>query len=179
MNRIDTSLNASRRPVLLITLAVALFAVLITFGVLSTTGLLTPAVPTRQAMVHTTGSQVMPFDLNKTTHIFEMTDRGGVQRVVAKDPTDADQIALVQQHLKHETMQFRAGNFTDPASIHGVEMPGLRDLSAGAARVTVEYIALPNGAQITYTTQDAHLVTAIHQWFGAQLSDHGHDAMSQ
>ncbi len=179
MNPIDASLNASRRPVLLITLGVALLAVLITLGVLYTTGLFTPAVPTRQAMVHTTGSQVMPFDLTKTTHIFDMTDTGGVQRVVVKNPTDADEIALVQQHLQHEAMQFRAGNFTDPASIHGVEMPGLRDLAAGAARVTVDYIALPNGAQITYTTQDAHLVTAIHQWFGAQLSDHGHDAMSQ
>jgi hypothetical protein len=163
MNPVDAPLNLSRRPVLLITFGVAVLAVLITFGVLSTTGLFTPAVPTRQAMVHTTGSQVMPFDLNKTTHIFDMTDTGGVQRVVVKNPTDADQIVLVQQHLQHETMQFRAGNFTDPTSIHGVEMPGLRDLSAGAAKVTVEYRALPNGAQITYTTQDAHLVTAIHQ----------------
>jgi hypothetical protein len=130
-------------------------------------------------MVHTLGSQVMPFDLNKTTHIFNMTDTGGVQRVVVKDSKDTDQIALVQQHLQHEVMQFRAGNFADPALLHGMDMPGLRDLAAGAAKITIEYTALANGAQITYTTQDVHLVTALHQWFGAQLSDHGHDAMSQ
>jgi hypothetical protein len=81
MNPVDAALNLSRRRVLLIALGVALLAVLITFGALSTTGLFTPAAPTRQAMVHSTGSQVMPFDLNKTTHIFDMTDTGGVQRV--------------------------------------------------------------------------------------------------
>jgi hypothetical protein len=57
-------------------------------------------------------------------------------------------------------------------------MPGLRDLVAGAAKISVEYTALPNGAQIAYITQDPQLITALHQWFDAQLSDHGHDAMS-
>jgi hypothetical protein len=49
----------------------------------------------------------------------------------------------------------------------------------GRNAIWIYLTALPNGAQITYTTQDAHLVTALHQWFGAQLSDHGHDTMSQ
>jgi hypothetical protein len=74
-------------------------------------------------------------------------------------------------------MQFSSGNFADPTTIHGADMPGVRELAAGTAKITVAYTALADGAQITYTTQDAHLVTALHQWFGAQLSDHGHDAM--
>jgi len=36
---------------------------------------------------------------------------------------------------------------------------------------------LPNGAQLANTTNDAQLITAMHQWFGAQISDHGHDAI--
>jgi hypothetical protein len=164
---------------MLIAFGSAFLAVLATLGVLYTAGLFTPATPTRQAIVHAIGSQVMPFDLDKTTHIFDMSDTGGVQRVVVKDPKDTAQIALIQQHVEHEAMQFRAGNFADPATLHSTNMPGLQDLTAGAAKITIEYTALPNGAQITYTTQDAHLVTALHQWFGAQLSDHGHDAMSQ
>jgi hypothetical protein len=40
----------------------------------------------------------------------------------------------------------------------------------------MEYTALPNGGQITFTTDDLHLITATHRWFGAQLSDHGADA---
>jgi hypothetical protein len=179
MNPTDTSTHSGRRPGLPIVFGIVLVAVLAALGVLYAAGLLTPTAPSRQAMVRIAGSQVMPFDLGKTTHIFDMTDTGGVQRVVVKDPNDADQIALVQQHLQHEAMQFRAGDFADPLSIHGTHMPGLRDLTAGAAKINVEYTALPNGGQITYSTQDTHLVTALHQWFGAQLSDHGHDAMSQ
>ena len=178
MSPTDTSIGSHRRPILPIVLGTALVEVLATLAVLHEAGLFTPAQISRQAQVHTMGGQVMPFDLDKTTHIFDTTETGGVQRVVVKDSRDADQIALVQQHLQHEAMQFRAGDFADPASIHGTEMPGLRDLAAGAAKISVEYTALPNGTQIAYTTQDPQLITALHQWFGAQLSDHGHDAMS-
>jgi hypothetical protein len=55
-------------------------------------------------------------------------------------------------------------------------MPGVKELAAGAAQIKIEYMALPNGAQITFTTRDLNLITAIHRWFGAQLSDHGSDA---
>ena len=135
-----------------------------------------PPSPNQQVTVHDMGPQVMPFDLSRTTHIFEMTESGGVQQVIAKDPGDDAQIALIQQHIQHEAMQFRAGDFSDPASLHGADMPGLEELAGGAAQIKIEYMALPNGAQITFTTQDLHLITAIHRWFGAQLSDHGADA---
>jgi hypothetical protein len=130
----------------------------------------------RQEHIHHMGSGVMPFDLSKTTHVFQMTEEGGIQRVFAKDPTDTKQIALVQQHLHHEAERFQKGDFSDPAALHGEEMPGLKELTAGAARLTVTYAALPNGAEITFATQDIRLVTAVHQWFGAQLSEHGADA---
>jgi hypothetical protein len=122
------------------------------------------------------GAQVMPFDLAQTTHRFQMTEAGGVQQVVAKDPSDAQQVALIQQHLQHEAQRFQAGDFTDPAAIHGAAMPGLAALQEGAGQIGVAYQDLPDGAQITYTTSDPKLITALHQWFGAQLSDHGHDA---
>ena len=129
-----------------------------------------------QAMVHHMGHEVMPFDLNKTQHIFEMTDSGGIQQVVTKAPNDTSQVSLIQQHLQHEAMRFSKGDYSDPASLHGAQMPGLKELAAGEAKVKVEYSALPNGAQILFTTQDIHLITAIHRWFGAQLADHGADA---
>ena len=56
-------------------------------------------------------------------------------------------------------------------------MPGLAQLRAGAGKIDVRYSALPDGAQIRYTAKDPKLVTALHQWFSAQLSDHGHHAM--
>lgn len=73
-------------------------------------------------------------------------------------------------------MQFQARDFVDPAALHGADMPSLPQLQAGAAQITVTYTALSSGAQLTYTTSDPQLITALHQWFGAQLSDHGQDA---
>ena len=121
----------------------------------------------------------MPFDLAKTTHIFRMTDSGGVERVIVKDATEKDQVLLIQQHLRHEAEAFQRGDYSDPASLHGANMPGLKDLQAGAARIKVSYSALPTGAEITFETKDIRLLTAIHKWFGAQLSEHGADATSE
>jgi len=134
---------------------------------------------TRQEHVHHGGQSVMPFDLAKTTHIFRMTDFGGVESVIVKDATEKSQVALIQQHLQHEAVAFQRGDYSDPASLHGADMPGLRDLQAGAARIRVSYSALPTGAEITFETTDLHLLTAIHRWFGAQLSEHGADATSE
>mgnify|MGYP006952618108 FL=1 len=164
---------------LLVALGSAAITVGVTIGVFYLAGWLALAPQNRQVAVHDMGSQVMPFDLDKTTHIFQMTVTGGVQQVIAQDAKDAAQIALIQQHLEHEALRFRAGDYSDPSSLHGAEMPGVKDLSAGAAGMTIEYIKLPNGAQLTFKTQDQNLVTALHQWFGAQLSDHGRDAITK
>lgn len=131
---------------------------------------------TRQAQVAERGAQVMPFDLNRTTHIFEKLDDGGLQIVRADDSADAEQVQLIQAHLAEEAEKFRRGDFSDPAAIHGQAMPGLADLRAGAARIDVRYTALSDGAQIRYTTTDPVLNAGLHRWFDAQLMDHGSDA---
>lgn len=169
----------ARRTLVLIVVGSVVVTALAIVGGLYATGQFVPAVANRQQMVHNMGSQVMPFDLGKTTHVFKVTDTGGIQQVVAKDPNDQQQIALIQQHLQHETMQFSMGNFSDPSTLHGSDMPGLKQLEAGAAQIKVEYTALPNGAQLTYTTSEPQLIVALHQWFDAQLSDHGQDATDQ
>ena len=134
---------------------------------------------TKQEHVHHMGQSVMPFDLSKTTHIFRMTESGGVERVIVKDATATDQVSLIQQHLRREAEAFQRGDYADPASLHGADMPGLKDLQGAAARIKVTYSALPTGAEITFETRDLHLLTAIHRWFGAQLSEHGADATSE
>ena len=133
----------------------------------------------RQEHVHQMAHSVMPFDISKTVHIFKMTESGGVQRVIAKDPGATDQIELIQQHLRHEAKMFQQGNYSDPAKLHGTEMPGLKDLEAGASHIKVSYAAVPSGAEIRFETTDLHLLTALHRWFGAQLSEHGADARAE
>jgi hypothetical protein len=131
---------------------------------------------TRQEEVAAKGAKVMLFDLEKTTHVFQKLDDGGLQKVVVKDPLNKKQIALIQSHLKEESGKFRKGDFSDPAKIHGQDMPGLAELKAGAKQIDIRYASLPDGAQVRYTTKDPKLVAALHRWFDAQLSDHGHHA---
>ncbi len=118
----------------------------------------------------------MPFDLERTTHLFRETPGGGIQTVVADDPSNRHQARLVQHHLREEAARFRRGDFTDPAAIHGRDMPGLAELKAGARRIRVRYAALPNGARIVYSTDDPSLAAAVHSWFRAQAMDHGRHA---
>jgi hypothetical protein len=130
----------------------------------------------RVAEVATRGAQVMPFDLDRTTHLFDREADGGVQSVTADDPNDAEQIRLIRDHLRHEADAFSRGDFSDPARIHGEDMPGLATLRRGADKIEVAYSDLPNGAQITYVSGDVVVVHALHEWFEAQLSDHGDHA---
>jgi len=127
----------------------------------------------RQAEIAERGAQVMPFDLEQTTHVFEKLGNGGVQRIITNEGADADQVRLIQMHLRQEAEKFQAGDFDDPAQIHGVEMPGLAVLRKHANAVEVRFTALDNGAQLDYISDDPEMIAAIHAWFDAQLSDHG------
>lgn len=144
-------------------------------SILASTGVCAP--PTRQEEVATRGAQVMPFDLEQTMHVFQPLEDGGLQTVTAKDPANSQQIVLIQAHLQEEAEQFGRGDFSDPARIHGEDMPGLAALQAGARQIAMQYTPLPNGAQIRYTTTDPALIMVLHQWFAAQRSDHGHHAV--
>lgn len=130
----------------------------------------------RRASVADRGSEVMPFDLDLTTHRFTPTRTGLVEDVIVDDPDDAEQIELIRAHLTEETERFTAGDFGDPAQIHGREMPGLAELEAGAADIQIRYSELPDGARITFSTTDAELVTALERWGRAQMDDHGEHA---
>lgn len=153
-----------------------LLAALLTAGILSS-----PAIadtPARQKDVAQRGADVMPFSLSATTHIFTKTANGGVQQVVTKRD-DPSQAALIRQHLAMIARQFSAGDFEGPEHIHGNAMPGLAALRAAKpGELKISYRELSNGAEIIYQSDQRPLVTALHQWFDAQLADHGHDAMA-
>lgn len=124
------------------------------------------------------GKHVMPFDLEKTTHVFSKTANGGIQQVIANDKSDSEQIQLIRDHLSKISEEFRQGDFSGPSHIHGEDMPGLAELmTADPDQIKIEYMTLPDGAQINYTTQSPQLISAIHQWFDAQLSDHARHAV--
>lgn len=136
-----------------------------------------PADPARLDEVAERGSHVMPFSLEKTVHVFNKTEHGGLQQVVAKDAVDHEQIGLIRQHLLDISERFKQGDFTKQRRIHGDDMPGLAELAAASSAVRFEYRELPNGAEIEYSTEQPALIDAIHAYFNAQLSDHARHAI--
>jgi hypothetical protein len=134
---------------------------------------------TPQEHVHSSAHTAMPFDISKTVHIFSMTEQGGIQRVVIRDASAQEQVAPIQQHLRQEAERFQKGDYSDPGMLHGKDMPGLRDLQSAGSKIKVSYAALSDGAEIVFSTEDKHLLTSIHRWFGAQLSEHGADAKAE
>jgi hypothetical protein len=132
--------------------------------------------PSRQEEVARRGAIVMPFDLDRTTHIFKPRSDGGVQTVIADDPADRGQVRLVREHLKAEADAFARGDFGDPAKIHGDEMPGLQVLKESYGSIALTFEPTADGARITYRTADPMVIEALHDWFEAQVSDHGSHA---
>lgn len=132
----------------------------------------------RQEQVAQRGKDVMPFDLSATVHVFTKSNTGGVQRVVARKTSDSKQVQLTREHLKEIQGQFLKGDFSGPTHIHGAQMPGIAALQAApAGKIEIEYKDVKGGAELRYKITDTQLLSALHQWFDAQVSDHGKDAM--
>lgn len=133
----------------------------------------------RLVEVERRGKQVMPFSLEQTVHVFTKNTQGGVQQVKVKDTANVQQIQLIRAHLTKIAHEFKQGNFADPLAIHGEAMPGVKALQqARPKQLNINYQALTDGAEISYSTQHPRLVLAIHQWFDAQLSDHARHAVA-
>lgn len=130
----------------------------------------------RQEAVAAAGAEVMPFDLDATTHIFTDTDSGGIQEVIADDPADSESIEQIAQHLTEEAAKFQAGDFSDPEAIHGESMPGLAILKDRFDEIDVQLVVGETGSTLTYTASEPELIQAIHDWFTAQTTDHGDHA---
>ena len=126
----------------------------------------------RQEEVARTGAAVMPFDLMRSTHFFDDTSSGGIESITAHDPSDQHQVALIRSHLAAEAERFGKGDFSDPAAIHGHDMPGLAELAHAGDRLEVGYKNLPAGASLSFKSRDASVIAAVHGWFAAQRSDH-------
>jgi len=142
----------------------------------TTLALLAGCGRSRQEEVADRGADVMPFDLEATTHEYTPTADGGTQTVTSDDPDAEDQAMLIRDHLRAEGAAFATGDFGDPVDIHGADMPGVAALADGFERIDIAYDDIDAGARLVFTTSDAELVVAVHDWFAAQTADHGEHA---
>lgn len=152
--------------------AVATFALALTLGAVA----LDDGDENRQRDVASRGANVMPFDLDATTHRFVKRRFGGLQVVVADRPGDRREVGLIREHLREEARAFARGDFDDPATIHGSAMPGLTTLRQSAGKLAIDVVDRPDGAQLVFRTKEIEVRDALHAWFDAQLSDHGEHA---
>jgi glutathione S-transferase len=156
---------------------------LIVVGLLlfSTTALaLEKTVPTPADEVRQRAQQVLPYALDQVLQTFTKTVHGGVQHVVAKSADNTRQIKLIQAHLLEIANEFRKGDFSVTERMHGADMPGLAQLkTAETDDIKFEYKALENGAQIHYSTEYPQFVQALHEWFDAQMVEHGSDVIPE
>jgi hypothetical protein len=130
----------------------------------------------RQAQVREKGAEVMPFSLDRTVHTFDKTPDGGVQRVRTRGDA-VEQLERIRMHLRQIARSFAEHDFSQPMHIHGESMPGLAALRAARpGELEVSYHELDDGAEVDYVAHTPTLVAAIHEWFDAQLADHGTDA---
>ena len=126
----------------------------------------------RQADIERKSAGVMPFSMNATHHVFTPSANGGTQIVMVTDG-DAKQVVLVRAHLRKEAAAFARGDFADPAALHGARMPGLSTLRRSSRQLDVRYSDIPGGGRIAYVSRDPQTIGALHQWFAAQVGDHG------
>lgn len=138
-----------------------------------------PADSARLDAVAERGRHVMPFNLEKTLHVFEKTKHGGLQQVIATNAADSEQIQLIRRHLRELTASFQKGDFSRQHRIHGENMPGISELTESYKRVQFFYRELANGAEIEYAAEDSALIDAIHRYFNAQLRDHARHAVGK
>jgi len=137
-----------------------------------------PTSPERLNEVTSRGMHVMAFDHQQSQHLFNKTETGGVQQVTVRDAGNSKQIELIRQHMVKISGEFNRGDFSNSEKIHGKDVPGLATLrTAKPGQLDIQYQALSNGAEITYSAEDKALISAIHDWFDVQLADLEHDAM--
>jgi len=136
--------------------------------------------PESAAEVRQRVQQIVPYTLDQVQQTFTKTVHGGVQHVVAKSPGNTRQIKLIQAHLLEIANEFRKGNFSVTERMHGAEMPGLVQLkTAQPDDIKFDYKALPDGAQIHYSTEYPQFVQALHEWFDAQQIEHGNELIPE
>lgn len=127
---------------------------------------------TLAAIASPPGKDAMPFNLKATTQAFQKNPTGGIQQMVAKDPSDKGLIAAIRARLLQQAERFGDGDYSSITKGGGKPMPGtqyLRGIKHGQLAIT--YREVPAGAAIDFAGRDAATVDAIHKWLDAQLDD--------
>lgn len=137
-------------------------------------------VASKKAENTPTSSPLVSYDTQQALESFSKTVHGGIMHIVAKSADNIQQIKLIQQYLRQTAAEYKKGDFSSTERFHGADMPGLAQMkSAKADDIRYDYKTLQNGGQIHFSTEYPHLLNALHQWFDAQIKEHGSAALPE
>ena len=114
----------------------------------------------------------MGFSQATTTHHFYLTHSGGIIQVTAKDPTNTQQTATVQMHLKHIVGMFSEGDFSIPHFVHDTNPPGAATMKRLRSSIRYTSETIDDGGRIKIETASPEALAAIHDFLRFQIKDH-------
>lgn len=132
------------------------------------------------AAVQRNGAQVMGVNQDASEHIFEDLADGGRILYRMRDTTDAAGVATIREHLRHIEHAFAQGDFSNPAQVHSMAVPGTAVMAERRARIRYRMLPRPGGGELRITTADPEALAAVHEFLAFQRSDHraaGHEGM--
>lgn len=124
------------------------------------------------AEVQRRGADVMGVDQARSTHVFEDLPDGGRIVYTADAPDDTAAVHQIQRHLRQVAVAFAAGDFSQPAQVHGREVPGTAVLAARRASVAYTMSDRPDGGELRLRTTDAATLAAVREFLQFQRDDH-------
>ena len=123
------------------------------------------------AALQARGKVAMGVDQYTSTHYFDSLEDGG-RIELQRDVDDPEGIRTIREHLQEIARAFKAGDFSTPAFVHMMEVPGTRVMAAKRDAITYTFRELPRGGELRITTRDPEAIRAIHEFMAFQREDH-------
>ena len=126
----------------------------------------------RAAEVDARGDQAMGFSHEMTTHHFHLLRTGGAIEVEADNPSDAQSLKAIRDHMAMIAGLFSQGDFSLPMFIHATTPPGIETMKRLKTEITYHAEDTAGGAQVRITTENSEALKAIHDFLRFQIEDH-------
>lgn len=113
----------------------------------------------------------MGVDQYTSVHHFDALPDGGrieLRRAVS----DSAGVAQIRTHLRSIARAFATGDFSTPAFVHLMQVPGTDVMAARRSRITYAERDLPGGGEVRITTDDSAALAAIHRFMAYQRQEH-------
>jgi hypothetical protein len=97
---------------------------------------------------------------------------GGVIQVEANSAQDKSNRDLIRTHLAQIAHAFKAGDFSDPISVHDQIPTGVPELQRLKAEIRYRFEETPQGGRLPISTGNKRALAPIHEFTRFQIREH-------